>query len=108
MMFVFFLDLASPPPAPPPGIVSEHICDSPSFDLDGDGVDEDFEEVPGSRGTGGAVYDVYVGKRKIGQVEGCWWQLGGKRHHGFRDFVAIWRLGCCEYQPTYYRFDGRN
>jgi hypothetical protein len=111
-MFVFFLDLASPapaaPPAKPPTILSEaHICDYPSFDLDGDGIAEDFREVRDTRGTGGATYDVYLGTRKIGQVAGCWWQLGEKHHHGFRDFVSIWRLGCCEYQPTYYRFDGR-
>jgi hypothetical protein len=102
-MFVFILDVA-----PPPIVAPAHICDYPGFDLDGDGVSEDFQEVRDSRGTGGAVYDVYLGNRKIGQVAGCWWRLGDKSHHGLRDLVGIWRLGCCERQPTYYVFDGRS
>ena len=107
-MFALFLDLTAAAPAPSPAVVAPaSICDEPLLDLDGDGARESFREVPDSRGTGGAVYDLYLGTRKIGEVRGCWWLPGEKRHYGLRDFVAIWRGGCCDYGRIYYRFDGR-
>ena len=106
-MFVFFLDLAPPSAVPAPLAIVPHICDGFGLDLDGDGKPEPTNVVPDTRGTGGAVFEVFVGDRKVGEIPGCWFRRGDKRHHGLYDIVATWRLGARDYPQTHYRFDGR-
>jgi hypothetical protein len=83
-----------------------HICERPSLDLDGNGRVDRFDEVRDSRGTGGASYEVSVGGRKVGEIEGCWFQLGKRRAHGLYDIETTWRGGARIVHNIRYRFDG--
>jgi hypothetical protein len=87
------------------------ICPSyPSADLDGDGAAETFTEVEGSRGTGGATYELQLSNRghprRAGRVNGCHFYLGPGSSHGVRDLIAVWRGGANEGYETTLRFDG--
>jgi len=95
----------------PPRIVSFEsipLAVSPSrrctdLDLDGDGTADRFEEVPDSCGTGGCVFDVYLGDTPVGQVAGhCPFELDAARP--VHDILATWHLGANEAVVTRYRF----
>jgi hypothetical protein len=82
--------------------------DVPAPDLDGDGVAERFKTQPGSCGTGGCVYDVYLSSRPkehAGTIAGKWgyWTVEHRRD-AHSALTTTWFLGCCDAARTTYRF----
>jgi hypothetical protein len=80
------------------------------FDLDGDGHHDALREDPDTCGTGGCVYRVFLTRpdrpdRFVGSIDAhCPIELGPARRGALPDIVATWRLGCCEWTETRYRF----
>lgn len=100
------------PPSPaPPVQPPSRFGRCGTLDFNADGIPDRIEAVHDSCGTGGCVYDVFLGPgtdgdRHAGTIEGhCPIEIV-PREGGMPDVFVRWRLGAVDESITRYRFDG--